>query len=79
MRQPALRLKHRIRVGDRMRVWWAVNGGNVATVLAVLPYTGAYPQYADCVLRLTSDTPRGWGEMSYDSGNWLIDRVRGHG
>ena len=39
------------------------------TVIAVLPYTGKYTEYYNCVLRLTSDTPRGYTEMAYhDSG-----------
>jgi len=31
-------------------------------VLSVKKYTGAYPQWFTYVVRVTSDTPRGWTE-----------------
>lgn len=53
--------------GDKLQVWWFTNTpGNMATVLAVLPYTGLYKQWFNCVLRLSAPrTNKGWLEMAY--------------
>ena len=57
----------KVRVGGLVKVWW--NTGrpdNMATVLAVLPYTGRFTQFFNCVLRLSApSTYRGWMEMAY--------------
>jgi hypothetical protein len=55
--------RKRIRVGNIIPVWWKPEG---ARVLAVLPYTGRYPQWFSRVLRLESDTPRGWIEIAWE-------------
>lgn len=60
-------------VGQKIRVWWATGrrkvdtDENIATILAILPYTGRYTQWFDCVLRLNTTTRRGWCEMAYNS------------
>jgi hypothetical protein len=60
-------VKKNLKVGSLVHVWWATDRpDNMATVIAVLPYTGLYPQFFDCVLRLTApSTHRGWMEMAY--------------
>jgi hypothetical protein len=61
-------------VGDEIRVWWQTGRGNMATVLAVLPYTGKFPEWFDCVLRLSApNTRRGWMEMAYRSSDYERD------
>lgn len=51
-------------------MWWRTakqdqNGHNIATVVAILPYTGLYKQFFDCVLKLTAvNTRRGYVEMA---------------
>lgn len=58
-----------IKVGDQINVWWHTDlPNNMATVLAVLPYKGRYPQYFNCILRLTApNTNKGYLEMTYQS------------
>jgi hypothetical protein len=48
------------------RVWWATNSGdNMARVLDVRRYSGAYPQWFTHDLKLEAPgTHRGWLEMS---------------
>lgn len=49
-----------ITVGMGHQMWYSWH-----TVIAVLPYTGRYTQWYNCVLRVTSDTPRGYRETAY--------------
>lgn len=58
-----------MKVGDKINVWWRTDTpNNMATVLAVLPYTGNYPQWFNCVLRLTCpNTVKGYTEMAHMS------------
>lgn len=51
-----------MKVGDKVSVWWMPQG---AAVIAILPYTGRYPQWFNCVLRLQSNTPRGWQDIAW--------------
>jgi hypothetical protein len=45
----------------RIKTWW----GGVQPVLAVLPYTGKYPEFFDTVYRVKAPrTRRGWLEIS---------------
>lgn len=58
------------KVGSEFPVWWQTSRREgdwyMATVLAVLPYTGRYD--FDCVLRLLAPrTRRGWLELAYKS------------
>ena len=50
--------KSKPKVGDSFPIWFNRNG----IVLKVFPYTGRYPQWFTWVVRITSDTPRGWLE-----------------
>ncbi len=58
------------KIGDKCPVWWNTgetneDGRPLGTVLAVRPYTGAYPQWFTQIVRLTApSTKRGWLEMS---------------
>lgn len=55
-------------VGDKIQVWWRTDDNNRATILAVLPYTGKFPKFFNCVLRLTApNTEKGYLEMAYKS------------
>ena len=59
------------RVGDIVYPWWKPEG---ARVLAVLPYTGIYPQWFSCVLRIEAPTTMaGWVEMAWNK-NELTNR-----
>lgn len=59
-----------MQVGDSYPVWWATGHRNaqgqpIATVLAVLRYTGRYPESFNAVLRLRApDTRNGHLEMA---------------
>lgn len=61
-----------VQVGDLYPVWWSTDkrdgqGRPLAKVIAILPYTGRYPQWFNAVLRLHApDTRNGWLEMSVD-------------
>jgi len=68
-------MKTKMKVGAMIRVWWKCdNNRNMATILAILPYTGRYPKFSDCVLRLSAPgTNRGWVEMSYHSSDFARD------
>jgi hypothetical protein len=58
------------KVGQRHPVWWETgvrhrDGSPLATIIAVSPYTGNYPESFTHVLRLTApNTRRGWMEMA---------------
>ena len=66
-----------MKIGDKIKVWWSTgtptHPSNISTIIAILPYRGMFTQYYDCVLRLTTNTPRGWCEMAYNSINFKID------
>jgi hypothetical protein len=71
----------KLKVGGHIHVWWSTGcknaeDENIATILAILPYTGCYPQFCDCVLKLNSETPRGWTEMAYRAGDYVRDYRR---
>lgn len=54
------------KIGSKIHVWWECGEDNMATVLAVFPYTGLYQNFFNCVLRLSCpETKRGWLEMAY--------------
>lgn len=60
-----------LKVGDKYQVWWNQserdeNGNPLATILAISPYKGMYPQYFKSILKLTSETKRGWVEMAVE-------------
>lgn len=65
-------------LGKRIRVWWYTGEkDNYGTILAVLPYTGRFTQYCDCVLRFPApNTHRGYVEMAYHSSNFKYDSRR---
>lgn len=62
-----------VRVGDKFPVWWRTgekdaNGENLAAVIAVEDYRGAYPQWFDKVLTLAAPNTRsGALQMTYDT------------
>ena len=61
-----------IQPGDPIDTWWA--GDN--TVIEVLPYTGRYPQWFNCVLKITApNTIRGWSTQAY----WDEGRAKDQG
>lgn len=54
-----------MKVGDLYPTWFSGEDHGCSTILAILPYTGRYPQWFNCVLRLTApNTVRGWVEMA---------------
>ena len=60
-------MARKLKVGSLYPVWWYTGdkNPNMATVIAVLSYTGIYKQYFNAVLRLTApNTRRGWTEMA---------------
>jgi hypothetical protein len=61
--------------GRKIKVWWETGEpDNMATILEVLPYTGRYPEFCDCVLKLPAPrTRRGWLEMAYNSKDFAHD------
>jgi hypothetical protein len=63
-----------VAVGDKIRVWWFTGvPGNLATVRAVAPCRGRYPEHFDCILTLTApETKRGTLEMAYNSRNPVL-------
>ncbi len=51
------------KVGDEIESWCSGTEDNIATILAVEPYTGRYPQWFTYVVRFTAlNTQRGWME-----------------
>lgn len=55
----------RPKIGSKMETWWSSRlPGGKTTVLKVEKYTGLFPQWYTWVVRLSSDTPRGWTEMA---------------
>ena len=54
------------KVGECIAVWWGSGG----RVLEVLPYTGRYPQWFTCVLRLSAPTTKsGYVDMAWGPGS----------
>lgn len=53
-----------INPGDMIKFWVEPR-----IILGVRPYTGRYPDICNCVLRVQSDTKRGWMEMSFHTKN----------
>ena len=54
-----------VKVGDLYPTWFSGKNHGCSTVLAILPYTGCYPQWFNCVLRLSApNTSRKWIEMA---------------
>jgi hypothetical protein len=70
--------KPALKVGAKLHVWWNTGtSNNMATVLAILPYTGRYTEHFDCVLRLTAPNTRaGWLEMAYRKSEYAYDALR---
>lgn len=58
-------------VGDEYCVWWDTgtvnpNGGYMARILKIIPYTGPY-DFIKCIFRLTSmSTSKGYTHMSIE-------------
>lgn len=65
----------KLRVGAFVKVWWLTGRpNNMAVILEVKPYTGAFPQHYDCVLRLEAPrTWRGWLEMAYRRSDFAFE------
>ncbi len=57
--------KRRPPVGSRVATRFSPEGDGKSTVLAVTKYTGIYPQWFSCVVRVTSRTVKGWSEMAW--------------
>jgi hypothetical protein len=60
--------------GEQMETWFSGRKDKLSRVIAVLPYTGKYPESFDCVLRLSADgTRRGYMEMTWSSREYERD------
>lgn len=61
-------MKNRLpRVGEVIKTYWSSpQGEQRAKVLCVFAYNGRYTQYFTHVIRLTSNTPRGWTEIAWN-------------
>jgi hypothetical protein len=62
--------------GDKVMTWFSGEPDKLSTVLEVLPYTGIYPEHFSCVVRVTSNSPKGSAEMAWER-NGHIDVKKG--
>ncbi len=57
-----------VKKGDKIPTWFSDREDGLSTVLGVLPYTGKYSQWFNCVLVLTAPRTRARQiEMAYNS------------
>jgi hypothetical protein len=55
-----------VKVGDKIEFWGSGSPDGLSTVLEIRPYTGRYPEYYNCVLKLSAKrVDRGWMEKTH--------------
>lgn len=65
-----------MKVGDKLKTWFSGSEDGISRIIEIMPYHGAYPQFFDCVLKLSAQTTkRGWMEMAYNSKDWKHDSI----
>lgn len=71
-----IKLKNeKCKVGKQIKVWWSTGKpNNMADILEILPYSGLYSKWYDCVLKLSApNTYNGSVEMAYNSEDFAYD------
>jgi hypothetical protein len=67
------------KIGEVIKIGWSSpEGEQRARVISIVPYTGRYPNYFTHVIRLTSNTNRGWTEIAWNKDKpiceWFIHK-----
>jgi hypothetical protein len=63
-----------MKVGALISTWFSRSPSGKSRILEILPYTGRYPQYFDCVLKVTAPaTKQGYMEIAYNSNNFQYE------